>query len=105
MVLKKDMSFLCCAEARPYLVLAVIDESIPHLCITFILKHLHMIEPVLYMITVHFDRRCIEEASAEALVHRCRDKVIKGSKLSVAVDSEISVRMLCVIKNLELAAD
>ena len=64
-----------------------------------------MVEPVLDVIAVYLDMCGIEEASSESLVCRGRDQVIKRCELSVAFHAKLGIRMIIVVKNLELTAD
>ena len=105
MVLKKDMTFFCSTEAWPHLVFAIVYKCVPHLIIAFIFKNLYMIKPMLDMVAVYLDRCSIEEASSISLVLRSRNKIVKGCKLSVAVDTFLRIRMVVVIQDLEFAAD
>ena len=64
-----------------------------------------MVEPVLDVIAVYLDMGGIEETTSETFVYRSRNKVIKRCQLSVAVHTKLGIRMIIVVKNLELTAD
>ena len=55
MVLEEDVAFLEVAEALVGSELAILDQSIEHLCVTFVLKDLGAVEPVLYVIVLDYD--------------------------------------------------
>src|SRR5699024_5116477 len=93
MILKQNVPGFKITEIHPVFILAIIDKSIPHLIVTCIFDDFHIVQPMLHLISFYNNRCLVEESRTERLVCRSRYKIIQRTQFSIAVHTQLGVRM------------
>ena len=114
MILESDVAFMVLTAAvvqefegeRPFLLaeLAGLEHVGPLLCPQMVLNYVNIILSVNDSALVNHDLALVPFAVRFLVLRFCRNHVIEGSRLSVAVYTEFRIRMVCIVKNLILRA-